>query len=377
MTTIIIGITSCVSYKPKYKGEWARQQPEGKAYYTVYLLGDAGNSIMGETNLVFDHLKNELDNESDKSAIIWLGDNIYPVGLAPNNSVYHPEGRYKLQAQLNTMSDFKGKKYFVPGNHDWYTFGRVGLRRQEMLVDSFLQNTPNYSNQDNFFLPDKGCGDPQVVELAEGIKLLLMDSHWFLNENARKGDQSVCDVKTPEEFLKKLNTEIEKNSENTLIVASHHPPYTYAHHGGKFPLKSDIFPLTQRFNWLYLPLPAAGYIFNRMRLRLSEQDVYHPTYQLYRNNLSKNLEAHGRSIVASGHEHTLQFIENDNQYYVVSGSASKSNKVGMGKGSKFSTGEKGYAKIVFKNRKKATLQFIVPGHFIEHDNIAYEKEITF
>lgn len=327
--------------------------------------------------MVFDHLKEELDNESDQSAIVWLGDNIYPVGLAPNNSLYHKDGRQKLEAQLNTMTEFNGKKYFIPGNHDWYAFGRIGLRRQEMLVDSFLQTTPNYSGQDNFFLPDKGCGDPQVVELAEGINLLLMDSHWFLNEKARVGDQSVCDVKTPEEFLQRLNSAIEENSENALIVASHHPPYTYAHHGGKFPLKSDIFPLTQRFKWMYLPLPAAGYIFNRMRLRVSEQDVFHPSYQLFRSSLAKSLEANGRSIVASGHEHTLQFIENNNQYFVVSGSATKQNKVGMGKGSKFSIGNKGYVKIVFKDKKSAVLQFIVPGQFEEFDNIAYEKVIEF
>ena len=90
---------------------------------------------------------------------MWLGDNIYPVGLAPNNSLYHKDGRQKLEAQLNKMTGFKGKTYFIPGNHDWYAFGRIGLRRQEMLVDSFLQTTPNYSDQDNFFLPDKGCED--------------------------------------------------------------------------------------------------------------------------------------------------------------------------------------------------------------------------
>jgi len=116
---------------------------------------------------VFDHLKESLDNESSESAIVWLGDNIYPVGLAPSNSIYHAQGKHRLMAQLATMANYNGYKYFVPGNHDWYTYGRIGLRRQELLVDSFLLQTPNPNDQENFFLPDKGCGDPNAQELKE------------------------------------------------------------------------------------------------------------------------------------------------------------------------------------------------------------------
>ena len=366
---------SCVSHKPSYKGNWQIQPPIEQPYFTVYLIGDGGNSPQGESSLVFDHLKESLDKETNDSAIVWLGDNIYPVGLAPSTSVYHAQGRHNLIAQLRTMTDYKGYKYFVPGNHDWYTYGRIGLRRQEMLVDSFLALTPNPNKQNNFFLPDKGCGDPSIHQLIEGISLLTMDSHWFLNEKSRSGDQSVCGVQSPEEFLNKLQAEISNQSDNSLIVASHHPPYTYAHHGGKFPFKDDLFPLTQKVKWLFLPLPMLGIIFNRMRLRLSEQDVYHPLYLSYKKYLISALQDKGRSIVASGHEHTLQFIENHDQYFIVSGAGSKRNKVGMGKGSKFAIGEKGYVKLVFMNAKKAVAQFIVPGKFEKHNNVAYDTII--
>ena len=80
----------------------------------------------------------------------------------------------------------------------------------------------------------------------------------------------------------------------------------------------------------------AGYIFNRMRLRISEQDVYHPLYKTYRNKLEEALQTKGSSIVASGHEHTLQLIEKNDQHFIVSGAGTKKNKVAMGSGSKFS-----------------------------------------
>jgi UDP-2,3-diacylglucosamine pyrophosphatase LpxH len=365
-----------VTYKEQYSGEWQRHVEIKEPYFTIFLIGDAGNAPMDSSTQVFDHLKKALDEESANSATIWLGDNIYPVGLAPSSSPYYPKGKHKLLAQLKTMSDYRGYKFFVPGNHDWYTFGRIGLRRQELLVDSFLLDTPNPNRQTNFFYPDKGCGDPQVVSLAEGISLLLMDSHWFLNEKARSGDQEVCAVQTPQQFIDKLHSEIISQEGESLIVASHHPPYTYAHHGGKFPFKDDFFPLTQVVDWLYLPLPASGFIFNRIRTRISEQDVNNALYKTYRGKLVEALEQKGRSIIASGHEHTLQYIENHNQCFIVSGSGTKNNKVGMGQGSEFAIGERGYVKVIFKNSKEALLQFIVPGYFKKYNNVAFEKMVV-
>ena len=146
-------------------------------------------------------------------------------------------------------------------------------------------------------------------------------------------------------------------------MVSHHPPYTYAHHGGKFPLKDDLFPITQKVDWFYWPLPVTGFVFNRIRLRFSEQDVYHPLYKAYKSALVEALEDTGVSIVASGHEHTLQYIERHNQHFIVSGAGSKQNKVAMGRGSKFAIGMKGYAKLIFRDSKNVVLQFIVPGQY--------------
>ena len=52
-------------------------------------------------------------------------------------------------------------------------------------------------------------------------------------------------------------------------------------------------------------------------------------------------------IFASGHEHVLQYIENDGQTFIVSGSASKSSPVGMGTGSLFASSAKGFSTLSF------------------------------
>ena len=108
IVSFILFLTSCVSHKASYRGDWERLPAVEDPYFTLYLIGDAGNAPLGESTTAFDHLKKKLDQESESSAIIWLGDNIYPVGLAPANSVYHAEGKHRLLAQLRTMSDYKG-----------------------------------------------------------------------------------------------------------------------------------------------------------------------------------------------------------------------------------------------------------------------------
>ena len=372
LSTLVI-LNACVSYKARYRGDAEILHTVESPSYVVYLIGDAGNAPLGQSTRVFDHLKAALDRESASSAIVWLGDNIYPVGLAPQSSPYHEVGRHRLLAQLNTMENFKGYKFFVPGNHDWYTYGRIGLRRQELLIDSVLSTTPNPNLQEKYFVPSKGCGDPQIQLLTEDLGLLLMDTHWYLNDKVKKGDLSVCKVKSAEEFLAEIETAIDNHKDKALIVASHHPPYTYSRHGGKFGFKDHVFPLTQRYKHLYYPLPLLGFTFNKMRTRYTEQDVYYPTYIEYRNRLTAALRNKGTSIVASGHEHTLQLIDNDDQYFVVSGAGTKKNKVAMGKGSHFAIGEKGYVKVIYYSAKEALIQFIVPGLYTDNNNVAYEK----
>lgn len=375
LIALCFGMTcsSCVSYKAKFRGDNSAKPILDTATYVVYLIGDAGNAPLGKSTEVFDHLKLELDNESSSSAIVWLGDNIYPVGLAPSMSPYAEAGRHKLMAQLNTMKNYKGYKFFIPGNHDWYTYGRIGLRRQELLVDSVLATTPNPNFQKKYFVPTKGCGDPEIQSLTEDLGILLMDTNWYLNEKSRNGDLSVCKVKTTEAFLQEIETLVNGYKNKALIVTSHHPPYTYSKHGGKYSFKDHVFPLTQRYKNMYYPMPLLGFTFNKMRTRNTSQDVNYPTYVEFRTRLANALQQKGTSIVASGHEHTLQLIDNDDQFYVVSGSGTKNNKVAMGSGSQFAIGEKGYAKVTYYGPKKALIQFIVPSLYTDNNNVAYEK----
>lgn len=382
---LFCGLTlfSCVTHAPQYLDEDYDIQNvvpfNDSAIYTVYLIGDAGNAPRDTTTNVFKFLKTELECDSANSTIVWLGDNIYPDGLAPEGHPDHAFGKHRIMKQLEVHDNYKGKVFFIPGNHDWYKWGREGIWRQEELVEDYLSSRAIHDPefQDNYFLPDSACGSIHVEDLTPDISLIMMDSHWFLNKVRFEIEVDHCENRKARGFLEDLRKAIYSRRDRSIIVAMHHPPHTYGSHGGKYKAKTYWFPLTQLHDALLLPLPINGIIVNRMRNYVSEQDNKNWRYRILRNELEEELDKVGSSLVAAGHEHNLQYIIWGNHNYIVSGAGSKNNPVGLGEGSMFSVGEKGYVKISFQDPVNAYMQFYVVNEEGTDAEMLYQRQIKF
>jgi hypothetical protein len=141
LTIISLFYFSCTTYKPFYaksEKDWQKaNNPDTLSLsYTVFLVGDAGKpdlikqeptlkllqSQMYKTDTVFS--KNKADTtikvtSSPKDAVIFMGDNIYEHGM-PKPGAFDRELKEKyITEQMKIVKDFKGKKIFIPGNHDW------------------------------------------------------------------------------------------------------------------------------------------------------------------------------------------------------------------------------------------------------------------
>ena len=57
------------------------QEPD----YSVYLIGDSGKPSTDKADEVFTNLEKRLKSEGKKSAVLFLGDNIYNNGLPPDD----------------------------------------------------------------------------------------------------------------------------------------------------------------------------------------------------------------------------------------------------------------------------------------------------
>ncbi|WP_228850438.1 metallophosphoesterase [Aegicerativicinus sediminis] len=342
--SLIFLISACATYKPQYASEDFKEIefPEKKEINrTFYLIGDAGVSPMDGMSEGLMAFKKYIEGRGTKDDYaIFLGDNIYPEGMPKDKSSARPYAENNLNAQVKAVTDFKGSTLFIPGNHDWYSKGPVGLKDEEKFIEDALG--------DNTFQPENGC-PLESIDISDTVQLLVVDSQWFLtNWDYHPTINDDCEIKTRERFFIELEGEIKKAQGKTVVLAMHHPMFTYGAHGGHYSLRKHLFPLQSD-----IPMPGLASLLTQIRTQggISIQDRYNESY----NNLMKRIETlvieSGKIVIVSGHEHNIQYIESeDDVKQIVSGAGSKESFAALGKEGLFSYGRQGFAELtVFKD----------------------------
>lgn len=365
-------LSSCANYKLNYAAadkNWDQQLPDTtlKRTHTIYLVGDAGYLPHTGVNPVLTYLQSHLPGADASTTVLFLGDNIYPKGMPePSSGEKREAAERSIRAQMDAVADFKGKVIFIAGNHDWAS-GLAGRRRQEQYVEEYLNSKKGMQDEEekgwnNYFLPDEGCPGPEVVEVDDQLVLILIDSQWWLADWDRQpGIHEGCEIKSRGHFVFEIENVLRKYRHKNVVVALHHPPYTNGSHGGKFHIKQHFFPLTDLDPKLYIPLPVLGSLAAGLRAYVgSRQDMANGEYKALMHALLKGAKKNGRYIFVSGHEHALQYLENDDQAFVVSGSGSKVSPVSLGKGARFAYGAPGYSTLEFYENGEAWARFWTP-----------------
>ncbi|MFP2995735.1 metallophosphoesterase [Spongiivirga sp. MCCC 1A20706] len=338
--TLFLG--ACATFKPQYLDEEKKVSfPKGKTItHSFYLLGDAGLSEMNKTAPAITAFKVALGQASKNSTAIFLGDNIYPDGL-PDKA--HPDRKiaeHQLDVQTDAVANFKGKTMFIPGNHDWYSDGLDGLSRQQKYIEKKL-------NSKKVFFPEDGCPLKQV-KVNDDIVVIAIDTQWYLaNWDNHPTINDNCEIKTRTKFFDELEGLIKKNRGRTTILAAHHPMFTNGPHGGQYSIKQQFYPTGKG-----IPLPILGSIANLIRKTggISPQDLQHKRYRELRKRIITLAQESEKVIIVSGHEHSLQYIVNDNTVQIVSGSGSKESATRTVDGGQFSYGKNGFARLdIFKD----------------------------
>jgi len=340
-----IFVVSCATYDVQYSSNsknWKTQINESSTEidHTFYLIGDAGNASEGENLTHFNLLKEELFLAKKNSTLLFLGDNIYEKGLPKKEHPNRQLAEHRLNVQIDLVENFKGQPIFTPGNHDYYSNGIKGLKRQEDYIKSKLKSK-------NSFLPKDGC-PLKKVNISDYIVLIIIDSQWYLenwDNNPTINDN--CEIKTRKHFFEEFESLIKKNATKTIVIAIHHPMFSNGSHGGQYSLKQQLYPTSSK-----VPLPILGTVANLLRKTsgISPQDMLNPFYLELKKRLVTISQKSEKAIFVSGHEHNLQYILKDNKPQIISGSGSKTSPARAINGGRFSYGGLGYAKlVVYKN----------------------------
>lgn len=365
---LLIVLTSCATYTTKYRETQQRTvvTEDKEVLHTIYLIGDAGLSPIGGMNPALKIFKERLDTAAENSTAIFLGDNIYPAGLPDpiDSTQAYIEAKNHLDAQLKTLDNFKGRPLFIPGNHDWYSEGLVGLERQENYIKEMLGDKDS-------FLPENGC-PIEVVEVNDKLTIIVIDSQWYVtNWDKRPDINDKCDIKSRQAFFLELEDAIKDNRQRTTLIAMHHPMTSYGPHGGQYSFKQQFYPTK-----MSVPVPVLGTFVNVLRRTTgaSNADLQNKHYRELAKRVTTLAQYSDRVIFASGHEHTLQYIVENNTPQIVSGSGAKKGVSRLLNGSKFSTGHMGYATLEVYTDGSSRVRFYGVGEKDE-ETFLYTSEV--
>lgn len=334
----------------------------------VVLIGDAGQLTNGR-NPVVSSVKSHIPI-NEKTTIVYLGDNLYKTGLPDNSLPTYEIAKAPLDSQITIAGKTKAHVYFVPGNHDWAGGGDLGYQ-SILRVQSYIDILGNDYVK---MFPRDGCPGPTEISINKDITLVMMDSEWWIHEFEKPGIESDCPYKTKAEVLVQLEDIISRNSKKLVLLAFHHPLRSYGPHGGYYTWKQHIFPFTDVIKNLYIPLPVIGSAYPLTRAVFgTTQDLKHPVYQQMIKGVEDAVKGHPNVIFMSGHEHTLQMIQDSGYNFIVSGSGSKSTRVSKSKHSLYASSKNGYAVLEISKNKNVKVKFYtVAGDSTEE---AFTKDI--
>ncbi len=337
--------------------------------FEVILVGDSGNISRYKPDPVLSLLTKHLETPNP-SAVIFLGDNIYPHGLPAEGDRLRADAELVLQKHYEAVKEYSGKVIFISGNHDWNKGKDDGYEyviRQEKYLEKLFNNADVY-------LPSNGCPGPTEVSVNDELTIVAINTQWWIQRGFRPiGAKDGCAANSEEEFFALLEEIINRNINKKVLVVGHYPIYSYSLHGGKFKFKHHLFPLTIYKKKAFVPLPFIGSLLPLYRKYIgASEDLSHQRFHHLKKKLKAIFGKHPNLIYAAGHEHNLQHIYKNRVNYIVSGAASKSTYVRKGKYGKFALAAKGFFKLKFSSTQKTIAETWVVDELDANGKMVYQ-----
>jgi hypothetical protein len=300
----------------------------------VLLLGDGGNARQ-HLSPILSRVRAEVERWSAALArdsavvVLLLGDNVYPNGVPEPGSLTWASDSAKVADQASLVAGEHAltggaRAIFLAGNHDWGERtdheGAVRLGHLATLLGRLGAHGPAVE-----LLPEAGMGGPAVVDVGEHLRLILLDTAWWLLEEESDAHASV---------LRGVANALASAGARKVVIAAHHPFASGGPHGGTVALGESLGIRTL--------LSRAGALI---------QDLNSRPYLDLRGGLLDIFAREGPpALFTGGHEHSMQVLAGtgptDPPRTLVSGAASKLTPVGTYPGMLFARSEPGFARLL-------------------------------
>ena len=127
--------------------------------------------------------------------------------------------------------------------------------------------------------------------------------------------------------------------------------------------QKHLFPFADANPDNRIPVPILGSFYAAYRQNVgTPRDMANEDYQEFVDNMSDILTRHPGLVYASAHDYSLQLLEKERGYQLVSGSLNEHEPTGKERGLLFSGSEYGFARIeYFKDGKIRVVFFEIGG----------------
>jgi hypothetical protein len=155
------------------------------------------------------------------------------------------------------------------------------------------------------FLPKGGCPGPEVVDVGREVRLVVMDTQWWLHDFAKPTSAaSGCATYTDTQVIDSVRAALRGAAGRLTVVVGHHPLVSGGEHGGYFDWPSYLIPA---YPWA-------------RRGGFADQDISSTGYRRMIRVLTAAFQPERPVVYAAGHEHNLQVLRrNPAGYLLVSG----------------------------------------------------------
>jgi hypothetical protein len=325
---------------------------------SVFLIGDAGAPRLADPesaapealpdpvlgSLARDVAASVASIGADRTAVVVLGDNIYPAGMPPPGEKGRENAVRTLEAQIAAVGLARG--FFTLGNHDWDQGKERGWARAKAQGEYLSTRASNISLH-----PPDTCPGPDEVRFGDHLQLIFFDLWAAIYQlDHPQGPQAHCTTHAGEGRLAEaVGRMLASAGSRRSILITHAPMYTTGPHGGYFPWREHVFPLRVFDRDLWIPLPIIGSIFPlARRLGVTDTDQMSARYRDYIDSAKSVFEPGRPTLVAAGHEHSLQVhVDPTGVFHAVSGAGSvdKIDYVGDMKSDLMSLAAPGYMRL--------------------------------
>ena len=299
--------------------------PGGEIGHEVFLVG---NTADGDPAAVLGAVRAEMERAGEEATWVFLGDQT-SAGLPEAGTRGRAAAEAELDRVIAAARDLEGEVVVIPGDRDWAE-GEDGLKRIEDYLEAELGDV---------LTPGDQSGGPREEGLADGLRLIALDTAWWLLDERPEGEAEDLRIAAPSDVVQVLDGIIADRDDDRILVVGHHPieskgRYAGARTVGEGAMTLGLGPLVQN---------AFG---------LDPRDLAYPRTRAMRLALDASLSAHNELVYAASHDRALQAFrvkrnEVLEQTYLVSGSAGAADPTGGGGDAYSIVSRPGYQRVVF------------------------------